>query len=200
MGRTDFEYDGKTVELAAPWRRLTWSEAFREAVGLDPRTATDDALRGEVRAGGREDADDLSRVQLLDSLFSARVEDGIVDPTFIHDHPIAMSPLAKPKRGDPELAERFEAIVAGFEVVNAFSELNDPIDQWRRLAAQASLREAGDDEAMAIDEDYVRALEYGLPPTGGLGMGIDRLVMLVTGQTSIRDVVLFPMLRPEEGS
>jgi len=200
MGRTEFEYDGRAVDLSAPWRRMTWSDAFEDAVGLDPRAATDGELRREVRAGGREDADELSRVQLLDTLFSDRVEDGIVDPTFIHDHPIAMSPLAKPKRGDPELAERFETIVCGFELVNAFSELNDPIDQWRRLAAQACLRDAGDAEAMVVDEDYVRALEYGLPPTGGFGMGVDRLVMLVTGQTSIRDVVLFPMLRPEEGS
>jgi len=138
-------------------------------------------------------------VQLLDTLFSYEVEDAIVDPTFVKDHPIAMSPLAKPKRGDPAWAERFEAVVCGFELVNAFSELNDPVDQWRRFAAQSELRAAGDAEAMQIDEDYVRALEYGLPPTGGFGMGIDRLVMLLTGQTSIREVVLYPMLRPEEG-
>jgi len=117
----------------------------------------------------------------------------------VYGHPIEMSPLAKPMRGEPEFAERFEVIVCGFELVNAFSELNDPADQWNRFAAQQRLREAGDQEAMEIDEDYVRALEYGLPPTGGSGRGGDRLVMLFTGQTSIRDVVLFPILRPEEG-
>ena len=110
-----------------------------------------------------------------------------------------MSPLAKAKRGNPAYAERFEAVVCGFELVNAFSELNDPIDQWTRFAAQEALRAAGDEDAMSIDEDYVRALEYGLPPTGGFGMGVDRLVMLLTGATSIREVVLFPMLRPEKG-
>ena len=199
-GTTRFEYDGRTVDLATPWRRVAWADAFREATGLDPRDAGEDELRTAAKAAGREDADALSRIQLLDSLFSSKVEAGILDPTFVYDHPIEMSPLAKPKRGDPAYAERFEAGVSGFELVNAFSELNDPMDQWRRFAAQGALKAAGDEEAMQIDEDYVRALEYGMPPTGGFGMGIDRLVMLVTGQTSIREVVLFPMLRPEEGA
>lgn len=199
-GTTRFEYDGRTVDLATPWRRVAWADAFREATGLDPKDAGEDELRAAAKAAGREDADALSRVQLLDSLFSSKVEAGILDPTFVYDHPIEMSPLAKPKRGDPAYAERFEAVVCGFELVNAFSELNDPMDQWRRFAAQGALKAAGDEEAMQIDEDYVRALEYGMPPTGGFGMGVDRLVMLVTGQTSIREVVLFPMLRPEEGA
>jgi len=199
MGTLAFEYDGQRVDLSPPWGRVTWADAFRGATGLDPVEAGLDELRARARRLGREDAADLSRVQLLDTLFSYEVEDAIVDPTFVKDHPIAMSPLAKPKRGDPAWAERFEAVVCGFELVNAFSELNDPVDQWRRFAAQSELRAAGDAEAMQIDEDYVRALEYGLPPTGGFGMGIDRLVMLLTGQTSIREVVLYPMLRPEEG-
>jgi len=199
MGTLEFEYDGKRVDLARPWARVTWADAFRGATGLDPLDAGLDELRARAKRAGRDDADELARVQLLDTLFSYEVEDEIVDPTFVRDHPIAMSPLAKPKRGDPAWAERFEAVVCGFELVNAFSELNDPIDQWRRFAGQAEMRAAGDEEAMQIDEDYVRALEYGLPPTGGFGMGIDRLVMLVTGQTSIREVVLYPMLRPEEG-
>jgi lysyl-tRNA synthetase class 2 len=198
-GTTTFEWDGLTVDLAAPWKRLSWADAFREATGLDAKTAARDDLVAAVARSGREDAKDLSRVQLLDSLFSSEVEDGIIDPTFVYDHPIEMSPLAKPKRGDSAFAERFEAVVCGFELVNAFSELNDPMDQWRRFADQAALKAAGDAEAMTIDEDYVRALEYGMPPTGGFGMGVDRLVMLVTGQTSIRDVVLFPVLRTEEG-
>ncbi|WP_419161983.1 lysine--tRNA ligase [Candidatus Palauibacter sp.] len=200
MGTTRFEYDGTEVDLTAPWGRIRWDEAFAEATGLDLWTAGDDQLRALAKQVGRADSDDLSRLQLLDTLFSDLVEDRITDPVFVYGHPIEMSPLAKPKRGEPALAERFEAIVCGFELVNAFSELNDPIDQWNRFAAQQRLREAGDQEAMEIDEDYVRALEYGLPPTGGFGLGIDRLVMLMTGQTSIRDVVLFPMLRPEEGT
>ncbi|WP_420462200.1 lysine--tRNA ligase [Candidatus Palauibacter sp.] len=200
MGTTRFAYDGVEVDLTPPWGRVRWDEAFAEASGLDLHTAADDELRGLAERRGRADAGDLSRVQLLDALFSDLVEDRITDPVFVYGHPIEMSPLAKPKRGEPALAERFEAIVCGFELVNAFSELNDPIDQWNRFAAQQRLRDAGDQEAMEIDEDYVRALEYGLPPTGGFGLGIDRLVMLMTGQTSIRDVVLFPMLRPEEGA
>ncbi|MFV1986779.1 MAG: lysine--tRNA ligase [Gemmatimonadota bacterium] len=199
-GTTKIEWDGHTVDVAAPWARLSWAEAFRDATGLDPAEASDAELIAAAKKAGRDDADELSRVQALDSLFSSEVEDGIIDPTFVYDHPIEMSPLAKPKRGDPRYAERFEAIVCGFELVNAFSELNDPMDQWRRFADQARLKEAGDEETMPIDEDYVRALEYGMPPTGGFGMGVDRLVMLVTGQTSIRDVVLYPMLRSEEGA
>ncbi len=194
-----FEYDGRTVDLTPPWPRVRWADAFREATGLDPVEAEDAELAALARRGGREDADELSRVQLLDVLFSDRVETSISDPTIIFDHPIAMSPLAKPKRGDPRFAERFEVVTAGFELVNAFSELNDPLDQWARFAEGERLRARGDLEAMGIDEDYVRALEYGLPPTGGFGLGFDRLVMLVTGRTSIREVILFPILRPEEG-
>ena len=199
MGTTRFEYDGAVIDLAAPWARVRWDEAFSEATGLDPRRAGKADLRALAKKTGRADADELSRVQLLDTLFSELVEGRITDPVFVYGHPIEMSPLAKPMRGEPDFAERFEVVVCGFELVNAFSELNDPADQWNRFAAQQRLREAGDQEAMAIDEDYVRALEYGLPPTGGFGLGVDRLVMLLTGQTSIRDVVLFPILRAEEG-
>ncbi len=194
-----FEYDGRSVDLTPPWPRIRWADAFRDATGLDPVDAADAELAALARRGGREDADELSRLQLLDVLFSDRVETSISDPTIIYDHPIAMSPLAKPKRGDPRYAERFEVVTAGFELVNAFSELNDPLDQWARFVEGERLRAGGDLEAMGIDEDYVRALEYGLPPTGGFGLGLDRLVMLVTGRTSIREVILFPILRPEEG-
>ncbi|WP_419937535.1 lysine--tRNA ligase [Candidatus Palauibacter sp.] len=199
MGTTRFEYDGTVIDLAAPWARVRWDEAFSEATGLDPRRAGKADLRALAKKTGRADAGELSRVQLLDTLFSELVEGRITDPVFVYGHPIEMSPLAKPMRGEPDFAERFEVVVCGFELVNAFSELNDPADQWNRFAAQQRLREAGDQEAMAIDEDYVRALEYGLPPTGGFGLGVDRLVMLLTGRTSIRDVVLFPILRAEEG-
>ena len=195
MGTTRFEYDGTVIDLAAPWARVRWDEAFSEATGLDPRRAGKADLRALAKETGRADADELSRVQILDTLFSQLVEGRITDPVFVYGHPIEMSPLAKPLRGEPDFAERFEVVVCGFELVNAFSELNDPADQWNRFAAQQRLREAGDQEAMAIDEDYVRALEYGLPPTGGVGVGVDRVVMLLTDQASIRDVILFPTLR-----
>ncbi|MFW6010588.1 MAG: lysine--tRNA ligase [Gemmatimonadota bacterium] len=196
----ELEVDETTVDLSPPWARLSFCGAFRDEVGLDPREAGREELEEAALAAGREDAEELSRHRLLDALFSALVEPDLRDPTIVYDYPIGMSPLAKPRRGDPRLAERFEVVAAGSELVNAFSELNDPIDQWRRFGEQARLRAAGDVESESFDEDYLRALEYGLPPTGGLGLGVDRLVMLATGETSIREVILYPLLRPEEGS
>src|SRR5690606_19848082 len=143
------------------------------------------------------DVETLGRGKLIDELFGALVEPKLIQPTFITDYPREMSPLAKPKRGAPELTERFELIVAGKELVNAYSELNDPFDQPERLEAQSGLRDRGDDEAHMFDEDFIRALEFGMPPTAGFGMGIDRLIMILTGQSSIRDVILFPTMRPE---
>jgi lysyl-tRNA synthetase class 2 len=199
MGTLAFEFEGRQVDLSRPWKQQTFADAFAAETGLDPETASHDELSAAARQVGRKDADDLSRVQLLDILFAAHVEDGIVHPTIIRDHPIEMSPLAKPKRGNPAYAERFEVVTCGFEIINAFSELNDPLDQWTRFAEQDRMRAAGDAEAHGVDEDYVRALEYGLPPTGGLGLGVDRLAMIVTGQTTIREVILYPVLREEEG-
>jgi len=163
---------------------------------VDLRSADDDRLRLAIAARGAEPEGRGGRGRLIDQLFKLAVEPHLQAPTFVLDFPIELSPLAKPKRGDPALAERFELFIGGSELANAFSELNDPDDQRARFVAQAALRAAGDDEAQSLDEDFLRALEYGMPPTGGLGLGIDRLTMLVTGERSIRDVVLFPALRP----
>ncbi len=188
------EWNGRTIDLATPWERVSFLDALERFAGVEATSASLQDLRGALPEG-TDDTNELSRSQLLDELFSAHVESNLVNPTIVFDYPIEMSPLAKPKRGNPELAERFEVFVGGTELINAFSELNDPIDQWERFAAQAGTRAAGDSSAQGIDVDYVRALEYGLPPTGGLGLGVDRLVMLLTGQPAIRDVLLYPVMR-----
>jgi lysyl-tRNA synthetase, class II len=196
-GSTTIERFGITLDFTRPWRRATYRGLVRERAGLDLAQADDEALRAAVRARGTDPAG-MGRTKLMDEVFKLYVEGELTSPTFVVDFPIELSPLAKPKRGDPSLAERFEFFVLGRELANAFSELNDPDDQRRRLEAQVALRAAGDDEAQVMDEDYVQALEYGMPPTGGMGLGIDRLVMLVAEQASIRDVILFPQLRREE--
>jgi lysyl-tRNA synthetase class 2 len=199
-GSLSIEYAGHTVDLSRPWRRVTFFDAIREHAGFDARGADTAELQQRVIASGKDEdeTEGLGRTKLLDIIFSEWVEPELVNPTIIYDYPIEMSPLAKPRRGDPELAERFEVIVAGTELVNAFSELNDPIDQWERFAEQARAREAGDEEAQGLDADYVRALEYGMPPTGGLGLGVDRLTMLLTDRSTIREVILYPILRDDE--
>ena len=186
------------IDFAAPFRRYTMYEAIRELGGVDVPGSSDEELRARVRRLGVAEAGELGRGKLIDELFGALVEPKLVQPTFITDYPREMSPLAKPKRGTPELTERFELIVAGKELCNAYSELNDPIDQRERFEAQNRLKLAGDEETQPIDEDFIRALEYGMPPTGGFGMGVDRLAMILADQPSIRDVILFPALRPEE--
>jgi len=200
LGVTEREYEGTLIRLGAPWQKMTYRDALLEYGGVDPLEAGLEELRREAEASGRSDAEDLPREKLIDVLFSARVEPHLLQPTVVYDFPIEISPLAKPKRGEPRLAERFEVIAGGSELINAFSELNDPMDQWDRFGAQARARAAGDLEAQPLDEDYLRALEYGLPPTGGLGLGVDRLIMLATGLGSIREVTLFPSLRPDEGA
>jgi lysyl-tRNA synthetase, class II len=190
-------YRDTEIRFAAPFRRLTMYDAIREFTGLDVPTLSVGELRERVRRLGVEEVEKLGRGRLIDELFGELVEPKLIQPTFITDYPREMSPLAKPKRGDPELSERFELIVAGKELVNAYSELNDPFDQRERFESQAGLREQGDEEAHVLDEDFIRALEYGMPPTGGFGMGIDRLIMILTDQASIRDVILFPTMRPE---
>lgn len=188
---------GSMFDFSPPWNRVCYADAVREHTGIDIQMADDDTMRAALVDRDIADLDSMPRTKLIDQLFGEFVEPNLQQPTFIIDFPIEISPLAKPKRGDPSLAERFELFIRGKELANAFSELNDPDDQRRRFEAQGVARAAGDAEAQQLDEDYVRALEYGMPPTGGCGIGIDRLVMLLAEEASIRDVILYPMLRPE---
>ncbi len=197
-GSTSISFQGRGLDLTPPYRRATLidlvSDALGDSVSLDTAPEHLRAI-GEARGVGIGATDGPGR--MLYALYEALVEPEIWEPTFVLDYPKEVSPLARAHRDDPELTERFELVIAGSEYANAFSELNDPFDQQDRFADQAAARAAGDDEAHAIDEDYLRALEYGLPPTGGLGIGVDRLVMLLTDQPHIREVVLFPTMRPE---
>lgn len=197
-GTDEIVFQGTPISFRGPFRRVRFLEALGERLGADPTTLSDDDLRGRARDQGIGDTATAGRGKLLDKLFGELVEPDLIQPTFVLDHPLELSPLAKPHRETEGVVERFELYVHGAELANAFSELNDPLDQRARFEAQAALREEGDDEAHQVDEDYLRALEYGLPPTGGLGMGIDRLVMLLTDRPSIREVILFPALRSEE--
>jgi len=194
-GRT---FQGVEFSLEPPFRRIPFTDSLAEALGTDPLEAPEELLRARAEEHGASDLEGAGRGKLLDKLFGELVQPGLVQPAFVVDYPKELSPLAKVKRGAPRLTERFELFVAGQELANAFSELNDPIAQRARFEDQAALRVAGDAEAQQVDEDYIRALEYGLPPTGGVGIGIDRLVMLLTDQASIRDVILFPTLREAE--
>lgn len=184
-------------ELRPPFPRLEWVPALDAVLGMSALAQSDETLRNVAGKVGVQNVDSLSRPKLLDEIFQALVESHLDEPTFVVDYPRELSPLAKPKRGDPALTERFELFARGKELANAFSELNDPLDQRRRFEAQARLRAAGDEEASEVDEDYLRAMEYGMPPMGGVGIGIDRLFMYLTGTTNIRDVILFPIMRPE---
>ena len=199
LGGTVAAFGEHSIDFGAPFRRYTMYEALREVGGVDVERLSDEEMAAKVRSLGVSAADvaTMGRGKLIDELFGELVEPKLVQPTFITDYPREMSPLAKTKRGNPELTERFELIVAGKELCNAYSELNDPIDQRERFEAQAGLRARGDEEAQQLDEDFIRALEYGMPPTGGFGMGVDRLTMILANQPSIRDVILFPTMRPE---
>lgn len=200
-GSPAIERFGRTFDFTPPWPRRAYLDLVREHAGIDLQSAADAELREALRRAGAGEAEELKampRTKLIDEVFKTFVERHLEQPTFVVDFPIELSPLAKPKRGDPVLAERFELYANGRELANAFSELNDPDEQRARFEAQAKARAAGDQEAHQLDEDYLRALEYGMPPTGGCGLGIDRLVMLLAGVSSIRDVILFPLLRPEE--
>jgi lysyl-tRNA synthetase class 2 len=188
---------GEVPDFSPPFPRIEWVPSLNAALGADAMTLDDETLRNHARRVGVQHPEALSRPKVLDELFQALVESRIEAPTFVVDYPVELSPLAKPKRGNPVLTERFELFANGKELANAFSELNDPIDQRRRFEAQAQLRAAGDEEAAGVDEDYLRAMEYGMPPTGGVGIGLDRLFMYLTGTANIRDVILFPTMRPE---
>jgi len=199
-GTLQLTYQGMAIDLTPPWQRISMFDALREFGNVDTSKLLDfDSAKALCRAMGVHVDARATLSTLVNNLFEEFVEPNIVQPTFITDHPTAISPLAKRRRDNPELTERFEIFIAGRELGNAFSELNDPIDQRLRFEEQACSKAAGDEEAHPMDDDYVRALEYGMPPTGGLGIGIDRLIMLLTDAPSIRDVILFPQLRPEKG-
>jgi lysyl-tRNA synthetase class 2 len=195
--RADASLAERVPVFRPPFPRVQWVPALNSALGADAMSLDMSALRAAGERVGVEHVATLSRPKLLDELFQALVEAQLDAPTFVIDYPRELSPLAKPKRGDPSLTERFELFARGKEMANAFSELNDPIDQRTRFEAQAALRAAGDQEASGVDEDYLRAMEYGMPPMGGVGIGIDRLFMYLSGTTHIRDVILFPTMRPE---
>ncbi len=197
LGTSVIKYDGHEIDLSPPWKRLSMFDAIQEYTGEDIRDMDEKGLSKTAEKLNVELTPDMGVGKIIDEIFGELVEPKLIQPTFITDYPIEMSPLAKKHRENKRLVERFEPIIAGKEVANAFSELNDPIDQRERFLAQGKLREQGDFEAHEMDEDYIRALEIGMPPTAGLGIGIDRMVMLFTGQTSIRDVVFFPQMRPE---
>ena len=197
FGTTTLERHGATLLFEPPFARKDYYALVRETAGLDLACATDVELRAALTRKDVPEADTLTGAKLVDEVFKTYVEPTLVQPTFVLDYPVALSPLAKLKRDDPEKVERWELFIQKREIANAFSELNDPEEQRRRFEQQARLRAAGDEEAQQLDEDFLRALEYGMPPTGGVGMGIDRLLMILADQTNIRDVILFPMLRPE---
>jgi lysyl-tRNA synthetase class 2 len=188
---------GRAPNFQPPLPRVEWLPSLNAAMGVDALSLSDESLRETAARVGVEGVAELSHAKLLDEVFQALVERKISSPTFVIDYPRELSPLAKLKRGNPLLTERFELFAGGRELANSFSELNDPVDQRARFEAQAKLRASGDEEAAGLDEDYLRAMEYGMPPTGGVGIGVDRLFMYLTDTASIRDVILFPLMRPE---
>jgi len=197
FGKSEFEFEGVNINFNPPWQRVSMVEAIKEKTGVDVISASTDEIKEAAKKFGVDLNKAEGRAKLIDELFSVTVQPDLIQPTFIVDYPVELSPLAKKHRSKEGVVERFEGYVAGREICNAFSELNDPIDQKQRFMGQVQLREEGDEEAHQIDEDFIRALEYGLPPTAGLGIGIDRLTMLFTNQTSIRDVIFFPQMKPE---
>lgn len=197
-GTTEVKVGDNTISFKAPYKRVTMAEAIKEFTGYDITGKNEDELRQICKELHIETDSSMGKGKLIDEIFGEKCEGNYIQPTFIIDYPIEMSPLTKRHRSNPELTERFELMVNGKELANAYSELNDPIDQYERFVEQMRLSEKGDDEAMIIDKDFIRALEYGMPPTSGMGIGMDRLAMLLTGQTTIQEVLLFPQMRPEK--
>lgn len=198
LGGTEVKVGDNVINFKAPYKRVTMIDSIKEHTGIDITGMNEDQLREVCQKLGVEQNETMGKGKLIDEIFGEKCEGKYIQPTFITDYPIEMSPLTKRHRDNPELTERFELMVNGKELANAYSELNDPIDQRERFEAQLELSEKGDDEAMFIDQDFLRSLEYGMPPTSGMGIGMDRLVMLLTGQPSIQEVLLFPQMRPEK--
>lgn len=198
LGTTELEYMGQKYDLSKGWKRITMTDSIKEACGIDfNEIQTDEeAIKVAEDLGIELEEFDKSRGRIMNLVFEEKVEETLIQPTFIYDYPIEISPLTKKKKEDPRLTERFELFIGGREYANAYSELNDPIDQYERFVKQLEDKEKGDDEANDMDSDFIQALEYGMPPTGGLGIGIDRMVMLYTNSESIRDVLLFPTMKP----
>ena len=197
-GTTQVKIGDNIVDFKAPYRRLPILEAIQEKTGHDLSQMTENEIRVVAKSYGVEDTEKMGKGKLIDEIFGETCEGSFIQPTFITDYPVEMSPLTKMHRSKPGLTERFELMVNGKELANAYSELNDPIDQYNRFMEQLKLADKGDDEAMIIDHDFMRALEYGMPPTSGIGIGIDRLAIFMTGQPSIQDVLLFPTMKPEK--
>jgi lysyl-tRNA synthetase class 2 len=197
-GTSEVVFGDKTIDFGKPFTRLTIFGAIEQYANVDVSKMNEDELRSTAKSFGIEVDESMGKGKLIDEIFGEKVEHHLIQPTFITDYPVSMSPLTKKHRDNPELTERFELIVNGKEIANCYSELNDPIDQRERFEEQVALLERGDDEAMFIDQDFLRALEYGMPPTAGIGIGIDRLVMLLTNNESIQEVLFFPQMRPEK--
>ena len=197
-GTTEVKIGDNIVNFKAPYRRLPILDAIKEKTGYDLSEMSEDEMREVAKKCGVEVDDTMGKGKLIDEIFGETCEGSFIQPTFIIDYPVEMSPLTKMHRSKPGLTERFELMVNGKELANAYSELNDPIDQYNRFVEQMKLADKGDDEAMIIDQDFVRALEYGMPPTSGIGIGIDRLCILLTGQPTIQEVLLFPTMKPEK--
>lgn len=197
FGTNQFNFEGRTIDFTPPWTRISLVDSLNEKIGADVLTISFEDLKQIAKKFDIDLKNIESKAKLVDELFSETVQKELIQPTFVKDYPLELSPLAKKHRSKNGIVERFEGFVCGREICNAFSELNDPIDQRKRFDEQMKMREAGDEEAQQIDEDFIKALEYGMPPTAGLGIGIDRLVMLLTNQSSIRDVIFFPQMKPE---
>ncbi len=197
FGTTEFNFDGQVIDFKPPWNRVSMVDGIKSKLGIDVLQISDEELKSAAKKLGVQ-VEKESRGKIIDAIFEVVLQPELIQPTFLIDYPIETSPLAKKHRTREGLVERFEGFVCGREICNAFSELNDPFDQRKRFEDQLKAKEAGDEEAQSFDEDFIRALEYGMPPTAGLGIGVDRLVMLLTNQSSIRDVIFFPTMKPEK--